>query len=56
MKIVKKYEDLKIERCQRCGRRLKTEESKTIGFGPSCYKKHIKEGGEYKKYKRRRLF
>lgn len=56
MKIVKKYEYLKIERCQRCGRRLKTEESKAIGFGPSCYKKHIKEGKEYKKYKRRRLF
>ena len=51
MKIVKKYEYLKIERCQRCGRRLKTEESKTIGFGPSCYKKHIKEGGEYKNIK-----
>lgn len=25
--------------CIRCGRKLKTEESRELGFGPTCYKK-----------------
>lgn len=25
--------------CIRCGRKLKSEESKQLGFGPTCYKK-----------------
>ena len=26
--------------CKRCGRVLKTEKSREIGFGPVCHKKH----------------
>ena len=29
--------------CLRCGRELKSEESKKTGFGPSCLKKHLAE-------------
>lgn len=28
-----------LEICQRCGRKLKTEESIKNGYGPTCYKK-----------------
>jgi len=27
------------EFCLRCGRRLKNEEHKKLGYGPTCYKK-----------------
>lgn len=27
--------------CRRCGRKLKSVKAKQLGFGPSCYKKHI---------------
>lgn len=27
------------EVCIRCGRKLKNEESRELGFGPTCYKK-----------------
>ena len=54
-RLMNNFPDIRRRACLALGK-VKTEESKTIGFGPSCYKKHIKEGGEYKKYKRRRLF
>lgn len=53
MKIVKKYEYEKTERCIKCNRLLKTEESKALGYGPSCYKKILLEK---KRFKKRRLF
>ena len=28
------------EKCLRCGRRLKTEESKLLGFGKTCWEKY----------------
>ena len=33
--------------CLRCGKELKSIESKKLGFGPTCYKKHLanKKGG-----------
>lgn len=31
------------EICKRCGRKLKSQESKILGYGPSCYKKYLKE-------------
>ena len=33
--------------CLRCGRELKSKESRQLGFGPSCYKKYLadKKGG-----------
>lgn len=31
------------ESCGRCGRKLKTEKSKEIGYGPVCYKKVLKD-------------
>lgn len=30
-------------KCLRCGRKLKSEESKQIGFGKTCYKKYMSE-------------
>lgn len=33
----------KIEICKRCGRKLKTAKSIEQGFGPVCYKKHLRE-------------
>ena len=53
MKIVKQYTYQETERCQRCGRRLKTTKSKQMGFGPGCYKKYLQEK---RKRGRRRLF
>ncbi|MGM8212618.1 DUF6011 domain-containing protein [Virgibacillus sp. W0430] len=35
--------------CNRCGRKLKTEKSIETGFGPVCYKKHLKEQEEFEK-------
>lgn len=29
--------------CKRCGKKLKNEESKLLGFGPLCYKRHMAE-------------
>ena len=29
--------------CRRCGRELKNPQFKELGFGPTCYKKHIRE-------------
>lgn len=28
------------EHCIRCGRKLKSEEAKKLGYGPICWKKH----------------
>lgn len=28
---------MEYEFCKRCGRRLKSDESKKIGYGPSCF-------------------
>lgn len=30
-------------RCLRCNRKLKTAQAQILGYGPCCYKKHIKE-------------
>lgn len=54
MEIIKSYEFKKIERCKRCGRKLKNNESQLLGYGPGCYKKYIKE--QMKREKFRRLF
>lgn len=54
MEIVKNYQFKKIERCKRCGRKLKNNESQLLGYGPGCYKKYVKE--ENKRAKQRRLF
>lgn len=29
--------------CRRCGKRLISQDSKDLGFGPQCYKKHLAE-------------
>lgn len=29
--------------CRRCGRQLKDTQSKELGFGRTCYKKHVLE-------------
>lgn len=39
--------------CRRCGRKLKSEQAKELGFGPSCYKKHI---AQTTKSNRKKLF
>lgn len=33
--------------CRRCGRKLKSEQSKVLGIGSSCYKKEVEN--KYKK-------
>lgn len=33
----------KYKTCLRCGRKLKSEESKTIGFGKVCWEKYKSE-------------
>lgn len=53
MEIVKNYQFKKFERCKRCGRKLKNNDSQLLGYGSGCYKKYIKES---KKMKSRRLF
>lgn len=35
--------------CFRCGRILKSEESMTLGFGPTCYKKWVEEKPKLKR-------
>lgn len=37
-----------VHLCRRCGRKLKSEESKSRGMGESCYKKWIAEHGHKK--------
>lgn len=32
--------------CTRCGRKLKTQKSIDLEFGPVCYKKYLKEQAE----------
>ena len=54
MEIVRSYQFKRFERCKRCGRKLRNNESQLLGFGPGCYKKHIKE--QNKRIKCRRLF
>lgn len=34
------------ESCGRCGRKLKTEKSKEIGYGPVCHKKVLAAANE----------
>lgn len=34
--------------CRRCGRKLKSEESKQRGFGDVCFQKWLAEGGHKK--------
>jgi hypothetical protein len=29
--------------CRRCGRELKSKQAKELGFGITCYRKHMKE-------------
>ena len=36
------------EKCLRCGRQLKTQESKELGFGKVCWKKYNSEDIKYK--------
>lgn len=31
------------DKCLRCGRTLKSDTSQILGYGPSCYKKVLKE-------------
>ena len=54
MEIVRSYQFKRFERCKRCGRKLRNNESQLLGFGPGCYKKHIKE--QNKRIKCRMLF
>ena len=55
----------KYTKCIKCGRRLRTEESQELGFGPVCYKKWKADNEKYQKeweqathrrYALRRLF
>lgn len=34
---------MQYENCLRCGRKLKTEESKNLGFGKICWEKYNSE-------------
>lgn len=34
-------ENKEYEYCLRCGRKLKTKESRLRGYGDICYKKHL---------------
>lgn len=34
------------EKCNRCGRALKTEKSQKVGFGPVCLRKYEAEKSE----------
>ena len=33
---------IEIKYCRRCGRKLKSEESKKLGLGRCCYKKELR--------------
>ena len=35
--------------CQMCGRKLKSEESKLLGFGPTCYSRYLQRRAKKKK-------
>ena len=52
-KIRKEYKYESEERCIKCGRRLKTPQSKVLGYGQLCYKRLMQERS---KEKSRRLF
>jgi hypothetical protein len=54
MEIIKSYEFKKAEVCKRCGRKLKNNQSRLLGYGPGCYKKMMNE--KYKKFKGGGLF
>lgn len=43
MEITKEYRN-----CLRCGRKLKSEESKKLGFGKICWEKHNSESSKFK--------
>ncbi|WP_341320846.1 DUF6011 domain-containing protein [Solibacillus sp. FSL H8-0523] len=32
-----------MQQCARCNRQLKSEKSMELGYGPTCYRKHLKE-------------
>lgn len=32
-----------MHQCARCNRQLKSEKSMELGYGPTCYRKHLKE-------------
>lgn len=50
----KEAEDLSLfTHCLRCGKFLKSEKSKKLGYGPVCYRRHLKEE---KNSRMRRLF
>lgn len=36
-------------KCKRCGRELKSEESKLNGYGPTCFKKMLEDKDRYLK-------
>lgn len=31
-----------MKQCERCNRQLKSDKSMVLGYGPTCYKKHLK--------------
>jgi hypothetical protein len=31
------------DRCLRCGRSLKGDKSRSLGYGPTCYQRHLKD-------------
>ena len=37
--------------CRRCGRKLRSEEAKQRGMGPTCYKKWLAEGSPKKLFR-----
>lgn len=41
--IIQEAEKEPAKYCRRCGRILKSKKSKQLGYGISCYKKHISE-------------
>ena len=45
MENIKQTEQINI--CKRCHRRLKDNQSTTLGFGPICYKKYLEKQKVY---------
>ena len=43
MQEILQQQDNETVFCRRCGRKLKSEQAKQLGFGPTCYKRYIKE-------------
>lgn len=41
--VEQQQKDLQRVFCKRCGRELKNSVAKELGYGPMCYKKHLKE-------------